>query len=541
MPERWEWQIRKLREVEPGPDLGARFEEGPRGEPTPTTRQRVVAAVTALALFVAAWVFAVRVFGPGSEEPRVVGAAGAETSLVLELSSEGNQPTATLRYGEKEQDGVREGYEWCEGDGCVGGIGDFVRYPPVSELLVVPPSTPLEVSGDGSIDGIQISRFGEETVRKLKYPWSVPATNGTYAVEVDATWDGDPGGSANFFFGVQTLDDPASAPDVLHVDCGFGSAFIDSAVVRTQADGLHVELSGAEGFAAYSVVKGEGDPAEYAVVGSDVPEDGSDVLAAPPGRWEIGCSERGEQVDTDATATFELVDPDDHYAPFELSCRDATELQFTSTAPGSTPHEEAAASLLTGLTDDDRLRGAGYGVESWIQGPTYVVDRGGDAVARLTLYADSDPWGGIFTACVGSGIDLGETAGVGGAGSPSPVSSPEPSPPAEDEIPDVLVVRCEGLGPAVDATEVRLQEDGLHVDAINVADAEVVLIRALVPDQEMFVHRTAFEEAEESYVVEGIEAGTIWVGCRVTDENGEIVGGLEEVPGGDVQVEVLSP
>ena len=82
----------------------------------------------------------------------------------------------------------------------------------------------------------------------------VPASNGSYVVEVDATWAGGPGGSANFFFGVQTLDSPASAPDVLRVECGPGYTVTDAAVVRTQADGLHVEVTGAEGIVAYSLI-----------------------------------------------------------------------------------------------------------------------------------------------------------------------------------------------------------------------------------------------------------------------------------------------
>jgi hypothetical protein len=536
MPERWENEIRKLRTVEPGPDLGTRFEEGPRGEPAPPTRQRVVAAVTALALFLAAGVFAVRVFGTGEEPAPPSAAAGDEASLVLELSSVGNEPAATLRYGEGAQEGVREGYEWCEGDDCVAGIADFTHYPPVSELLVVPPSTAIEVSGDGSVERLRITG-DDESIEDSGGPMRVPASNGTYVVEVDATWAGDPGGSANFFFGVQALDSPASAPDVLRVECGAGYTVADTAVVRTQADGLHVEVSGAEGIAAYRVIKEAGDPDEYAVVGSSIP---NDMMAIPPGSWEFACSEFGPQDDTDPTASFELVDPDDHYAAFELSCADAPEQGFTSTFPGETPHADAARMLVTGLQEGDRFRPAGYGAEQFKVGPTYVVDRGGGSVARLTLAGGSDPWAGTFTACEGRGITLTESVGPTGSIAtlePVPPTSPQPGDPA---VPDVLVVRCEGLGPAADNTEVRLQEDGLHVDALNVAHAEVVEIRASGPDQEAFIHQTAFESPRESFVVPDLEPGRIWVGCRVTDENGEIVGGLGEVPDAYVEVEVLS-
>ena len=455
MTERWETEIRKLRNVEPDPDLGARFEEGPRGEPAPPTRQRVVAAVTALALFLGAGVFAVRVFGTGTDEPPAAAGPGDEPSLVLELSSEGNQPTATLRYGEQRQDGVREGYEWCNGDQCAGGISDFVRYPPVFELMVVAPSSRIEVEGDGSVERIRTSTLNGSSIEGS--PLQLPEENGTFVVEVDATWTEDPGGSANFFFGVQTLDSPASAPDVLGVECGPGYTVTDTAVVRTQPDGLHVEVTGAEGIVAYSVVGGEDDP-EAAIVGSSVPAGGDGVMVIPPGEWEFACRESGEQDDTDPTASFELVDPDGNYASPELACDDAIDRPFVSSIPGSTPHEEAVPQLVTGLEEGDRLRGAGYGADTFGQGPTYVVQRGPDPVARLVLgtIPDGDQvWAGTFTACEGSGIELSE---LGAPGEPVPTgpSSAELS-PLPESVPDVLGVRCEGLGPAVDAAQVRLQ------------------------------------------------------------------------------------
>jgi hypothetical protein len=542
MPERWETQIRKLRDVEPGPDLGTRFEEGPRGEPTPPTRQRIVAAVTALALFVAAGVFAVRVFGPGPEE-NVIGAPGDEASLVLELSSNDGHPQAVLSYGDERQAGVQEGYEWCDGGQCTAGIADFTHYPPVSGFVVVPPGTPIDVVGSGSVERLRISTLEDEPIEESGGPMAVPASNGVYAFDVHATWAGDPGGSANFFFGVQALDSPAAAPDLMRVECGPGYTVTDTAVVRTQADGLHVEVSGAEGIVAYSVIRGAGDPEEYAVVGSSTP---NDVMPIPPASWEFACSEHGQQDDTDPTVAFELVDPDDHYAPFELSCDDPTEQGFTSTIPGATPHADTALMLVTGLQEGDRLRGAGYGAETWKSGPAYVVDRGGQSVARLMLGAGSDPWAGTFTACEGSGITLTETLGpTGSIATLPPEPSPSPS-PGDPAVPDVLIVRCEGLGPAVDSTEVRLQEDGLHVEATNVADAEVVEIRAGDPGREAFIHQTAFESVGERIVIGPFGeaswpsgSGHVWVGCRVSDENGEIVGGPSEVPDAYVLIEVL--
>lgn len=534
MPERWETQIRKLRGVEPGPDLGTRFEEGPRGEPPPPTRQRVVAAVTALALFLGAGVFAVRVFGTGEVSAPPPAAAGDEATLVLELSSNDGEPAAALGYGDEGQDGTREGYRWCVDGECVAGISEFVRYPPVFELLVVPSSTPIEVAGDGSVERLRISTMDDQPVEESGGPMQVPASNGSYVVEVDATWAGDPGGSANFFFGVQALDSPASAPDVLRVECGPGYTVTDAAVVRTQADGLHVEVTGAEGIVAYSLIGGPGDP-EAAVIGDSVP---GGLLGVPPGTWEFACREQGEQDDTDPTASFELVDPDGNYASPELSCDAATEQAFTSAIPASTAHEEAAEQLVSGLEEGDRLRGAGYGAETFKIGPTYVVERGGDSVARLTLDAGSDDlWAGSFGVCEESGIGLSELATAVQL-EPTGPSSAELS-PLPETVPDVLIVRCEELGPAVEATLVRLQEDGLHVEALNVAHADVVEIRSPDAGRDAFAHQTAFDEAEESFVVPRFGPGEVWVACRLTDENGKLVGGFEAEPGSFVEVEVL--
>jgi hypothetical protein len=477
------------------------------------------------------------VFGTGPDESASPpAAAGDEASLVLELSStDTDEPAATLRFGDQEQEGALEGWSWCDGDDCSGGIADFVHYPPVFGYVVVPPGTAIEVAGDGAVERLRISTLEDEPVQEPGGPMTVPASNGAYVVEVDAVWEGANHGSANFFFGVQALDSPASAPDVLRVGCGSGSPLTETAVVRAQGDGLHVEVSAGEGISAYSVIEAEGDPNEYAVVGSSVP---SDVMPIAPGSWEFACKESGQQDDTDPTASFELVDPDDHYASPELSCDAATEQAFTSAIPGSTPPEEAAAQLVTGLAEGDVLRGAGYGVETFKVGPAYVVEHGGDSVARLTLGAESDPWAGTLTVCQGSGIELAE--GLGPRGSIARLE-PEPSAtplPGEPVVPDVLVVRCEGLGPAVDATHVRLQADGLHVEATNVADAVLVELVPAFPEPGDWLHRVTFDRATERFVVPEATAGEAWVGCFVTDEEGGVVG-----PTGDEQsyvpVEVL--
>ena len=265
MTERWENEVKKLRGFEPGADLGSRVAEGPRGEPSPPARQRIVAGVTALVVFAAAAIFAVRVFGTGSDGLVGTPGPGSGERIVIELSSgrgDSQAPEATMRYGDLEQDGVVEGYTWCVGDECAGGIADFAFYPPVSEYLVVPPGTPIEFTGDGVVERLRLylSAIDEGPVEVEGD--RVPNANATYALEVEATWadEGGEHGESNFFFGVQALSSPSAAPDVLHVDCSAVVARTDTAVVRTQSDGLHVVFEGTDGFDEYGIVTPEGTP-----------------------------------------------------------------------------------------------------------------------------------------------------------------------------------------------------------------------------------------------------------------------------------------
>jgi hypothetical protein len=528
MPERWEHEIKKLREFEPGADLGSRVAEGPRGEPSPPARQRVIAGATALVVFAAAAIFAVRVFGTGSDGVAVApGPDGSDERIVIELSAGSGQseaPEATMRYGDLVQRGVWEGYTWCVGDECAGGIADFAFYPPVGEFVVVPPGTPIEFTGDGTVASLDITDPDGEPIAGVSGR-AVPDANGQYVLEVKATWAdvGGEHGEGNFFLGVQALSSPAEAPDVLHVDCSAFVARADTAVVRTQADGLHVVFEGTDGFDEYGIVTPEGTPSgESSGVGGTLPFESQQGVPVEPGAWEVGCGSRDRPVEAgELTAAFELVDPDDHWASFELGCDEPGEVSFTSGIPNSVTHEDAAAELVAGLGSEDRLRGAGYGAEGYKLGIAYVVERAGESVARLVLTGGPDSWRGTFAACPESGVALTEAAA---------------SPSAAPEFPNVLVMRCEGLGPAVDADTVQLQPDGLHIEATNVADAVVIAIDPEDGTVEAIVH--PFEAVTERLVVD-VPAGQLWIGCRVLNEQGEVEGGPEDVPEAYVSVTML--
>lgn len=433
MPERWEHEIRKLRELRPSEDLKARVQEGPRGDLPPPARGRVVAAVTALAVFAAAAVFVTRALAPAPDDrpqPPLDGTgAGSGSVLVLDLEVNDGAPGGTLSFGELRQAGVVDGYTWCDAaDRCSILSADFVFYPPVSEYLVVPPGTRIEVDGEGLVDS-KVRLITPEGDRVADSPvGAVPDADGQYVLAVSASWRlGGEHGDASMFFGVQALSSPAAAPDVLHVDCGYGAARADSAVVRIQSDGLHLVFRGTGAFTEYDVVTPQGTPASaHRGVGGELHGDGPVVVAVSPGRWEVGCGTAERPVEAgDATESFELVDPD-----------------------------------------------------------------------------------GLFTP-----------------------------PPPMGVVPDVLVLRCEGLGPAVDVTSVRLRAEGLYVEATNVADATVVALDAETGNVEALLY--PFESATETFVAE-VGPGTLWVGCRVPNEQGEIVGGPAEVPDAYIRVTVLA-
>ncbi len=514
MPERWEMELRKLREVRPAADLDARVEEGPRGAPPSSRSRRAVAAVTGFAVFAAAagaFAFVVlREDGSGG----VVGGEGDEPRLVLELVSTENAPTASLRYGDERVDVVTEGYEWCDGDVCASMISDFAFYPPVGEYLVVPPGTPIEVTGDGTVDSFRVTDPDDEPIPGAT-ELVVPSTNGRYVFAITGSFER---GEGFFFFGVQAIDSPASAPDVLHVDCSAGTTRIDSSIVRTQADGLHVQGTGMQGWDGLEIVTPAGTPPDEVSAVGDIPADGATGWPIAPGRWEIACAstERPVEAAGASTVPLELVDPDDHWAPVELDCSPGSLVEATETSswiPSSVPHEAAAARVLDGLQEGDRIRGAGYGAETWLRGFTYVVDRDGRAVAELVL-SPLETYGVRFSACPDSGIRLAST----------------------EDIPNVLIVRCEGLGPAVDSSRVRLQPDGLHIEASNIADATIVDVWPA--GSAVSLVQTPFLSVTERFVVD-VEPGVVSIGCRVQDETGSVVGGPDEVPDAYVEVGVL--
>ena len=525
MPERWETELHRLRSVERPATLEDRVAEGPRHEPGRPTGERVAAAVVAFAVCAAVALAGFQVLRSdgGGRTPTVGdGVPSGEGALVLVLTSSADAPEASLRYGDEELDVVVEGYTWCpdgETSECTSLIADFATWPPANDFAVAPPSTPIVVEGDGSIDTVEVLDTAGEPIPGEDGS-TVPATDGRYVFHVNAAY---PNGSASLFFGVQALGDVASAPDVLTVDCSVGFPKLDTSIVRTQVDGLHIGAVGAtDGFEILDVA----DDLAGVGTGADVPDGAESAWGIDPGIYRIGC---GRHVDAASAVPFELIDPDDHHAPEQVACGSVPQSWFTSSVPGTVEPADAAGQLLTGLVEGDRIRGAGYGAETWHLGPAYVVDRGGEAVARVVLGEQGEVWTGSFETCESSGIELSDVATVTGGSSA----------PSEGGIPDVLVARCEGLGTAIDADAVVAQPDGLvHILAENVADAALITLES--GDGPVVGATWGFDTAKIDVAAE-LEPGIYWIGCRVTDEQGDVDGGRAEHPEAYVVFEVLPP
>jgi hypothetical protein len=212
MPERWQDELKKLRREKMPDGVSERAEAGPRRELPNDGRQRLVAGLVAFAVFIAAGAFAWRAFGDGSTTGAEPTPSPTTVPVVLDLSSNDGNPTATLSSGDASQDGIREGYTWCGPDGrCASSTADFVTYPPVSKYLSVPAGVQVEVNGDGRLDGLKTLLPNGDTllVRNSVEAPVIPSVAGRWVWVVDAKWDD---GSANYYFGIDVV------PSLEHAD-----------------------------------------------------------------------------------------------------------------------------------------------------------------------------------------------------------------------------------------------------------------------------------------------------------------------------------
>ncbi len=486
MPERWQDELKKLRHEEMPEGVRERAEAGPRRELPNDGRQRLVAGFVAFAVFIAAGAFAWRAFGGTSTSGTEPSPSPSIVPIVLELNGRDGDPAATLSSGGASQDGVREGYRWCGSGGeCVGAEPDFVNYPPVSEYLQVTPRSPIESAGDGRLTRLVIrTTNGDFSSPNVVADTDgtgvvVPAEPGRYVIWISASWGES--GSASFDFGVEVLPPPEEAPDLLHLTCTPDSATLDSRVVRSQADGVHIAVDAGDDVNRVEVVFGT-TPEEFFGTGVGVHEDGSRGIPIQPGSgWGVGCSGDGgnavspSDIGTSKVAAFTVVDPDGLYVEDRLGCASSTTatLDVSASVPGSDQNWDTiladTTAAIPGLLPTDTVRDAGYP-----DGPGFkdglhpVVIRDGSVIATLRFQEfafSGGSWTVDIESCAGS--RLGEGL----------VSAPTTSPAS-----DVAVVRCRDGVAEVETPTVRPQPDGVHilVEAPGVGDELGVIFESTI-------------------------------------------------------------
>ena len=213
MPERWQQELRKLGDVEPADDTWHRAELGPRipgGPGLPPRRQRVVAGVVAIVIFVAAGGFAWRALRPTPQ--RSVGSDLNPTLVVtLRILKRDNVsvPTATLKVGGLTVPG--RGGVWQSGN--AGTSSEPIRFT-VGDFVPVVVGSLLGVAGDAeSVDaGLErpdgsgsVASFGQLSDDAV----ALDQPPGDYVLRLTGHWLQ---GNANFYFPIDLVEQASGSP-----------------------------------------------------------------------------------------------------------------------------------------------------------------------------------------------------------------------------------------------------------------------------------------------------------------------------------------
>ena len=263
MPERWEHELDKLREVRPPSGLRERVEGGPRSDGSPALpgrRQRLVAAVVALTVFVAAGVLVVRAFGGNERDGTIVGSGTPTASpsvvgdvIVIDAAVDPADPTGaaiTASIGGLDLLGV-PGDRHTVIDGQ-DGTGVDVEPPEFNsqEFTPVLQGTPLALEGNATAVTGRVSGGIGTDVRVRPQPFDIEAgamsavsRPGSIVLEIRAVWD-LPG-----FFAMRSLFVPIRviAAEVVP----------DLIALRDQAAFFQLYELGLTGIARYREVQGE--------------------------------------------------------------------------------------------------------------------------------------------------------------------------------------------------------------------------------------------------------------------------------------------
>ena len=147
-------------------------------------------------------------------------------------------------------------------------------------------------------------------------------------------------------------------------------------------------------------------PEQFFGVGGNFPDHEGGGRSIP-GRWEIGCHERGETVSAGDTTT-----PLSSSTPTTSMRRGSPAPTRWNKRPGPRSRRLSHTGRRRPTPDGPRPgrpapRDGGYDAEDFKLGPTYVVERAGQTIARLVLGAPADTWSATLWTCEGSSIARG--------------------------------------------------------------------------------------------------------------------------------------
>jgi hypothetical protein len=196
----------------------------------------------------------------------------------------------------------------------------------------------------------------------------------------------------------------AAPADVGRIVCETNAIRIETPEVRAFADGVHfvLENPGDVWGLLFHPRSWDYGQAEGVTFHDDVMDD---ISAMPPGSVTVAClpTSRASYDDPEAaTATISIVDPDGLYVPWNLTCGFGE--QFRMRIPAS--DDSGPTDVLRrvpGVLLSDELRSPNF-PESPQHWPTFVVDRDGEAIARIQGPWIDGSWELIVNACPGSGI-----------------------------------------------------------------------------------------------------------------------------------------
>lgn len=197
----------------------------------------------------------------------------------------------------------------------------------------------------------------------------------------------------------------APPPSVLEVACDGTATTVATARVRLLPDGVHLRVDNRSG-EPLSVSVRAGGRTLFGVrvppgVSQPEPSQGGG-WPVPPGVASVGCFPGGrDQGETSAYATFEVVDPDGLWVPWDLECRGtAVTAAIDQAEPRGVPGEpvdvarEALAPYVGELGPADALERAGLPA----QVPVVVrLTRGGRTVATVELWPDEERTGWVVS------------------------------------------------------------------------------------------------------------------------------------------------